>query len=67
MLGGLVYEINKIFSEKFIQIIPKIKRNFRIPPNLPKPPKTSPSRLTAHLQLQDLEINPKTKTTSPEK
>jgi hypothetical protein len=28
---GVVYEIIKIYSEKFIQIIPKINRNFRKP------------------------------------
>jgi hypothetical protein len=44
--GGLVYEIIKIYSEKFIQIIPKIIKNFRTPPNLsplPITPHSSPS------------------------
>jgi hypothetical protein len=68
---GMVYEIIKIYSEKFIQIIPKIIINFRIPPNLStlhSTPHSTPHSLPSAPETSfTREINPNIKPPIPEK
>jgi hypothetical protein len=63
----MVYEIIKIYSEKFIQIIPKIIINFRIPPNLSTLHSTPHSLPSAPETSFTREINPNIKPPIPEK